>query len=172
MSLSFYDTSIGSYTQILDSVSQVMEKGAAFAGENDIPLDDIVAKRVHEDMMPFHFQVVSVCHHSWGALQGMQSGRFAPPSFKLDKDYSQLQALVNEAREGVASMSEAEVEALADKSLVFAIGEREMPFTNQNFLLTFSLPNFYFHATTIYTLLRESGAPLGKMDFIGKLKIG
>ena len=56
--------------------------------------------------------------------------------------------------------------------MVFAIGDREMPFTNQNFLLTFSLPNFYFHATTTYDILRMLGVPLGKMDFLGRMKIG
>ena len=172
MSISFYDASIGTYQQILDSVAGIMDKGAAFAGENDLALDDFVSKRLHDDMMPFHFQVVSVCHHSWGALQGMRDGRFTPPSFELDKDYGQLQAMVNEAREGVASISESAAAAIADQSMVFALGEREMPFSNQNFLLSFSLPNFYFHATTIYDLLRETGVPLGKMDFLGKMKMG
>jgi hypothetical protein len=71
----------------------------------------------------------------------------------------------------VASFSESEVAELADKSMVFAIGKREMPFTNQNFLLSFSLPNFYFHATTTYDILRMLGVPLGKMDFLGQMKM-
>jgi hypothetical protein len=172
MSISFYDASVGSYQQVLASVAAIMEKGAAFAAENGTDLQEIVGTRLRDDMMPFHFQVVSVCHHSWGALQGMRDGRFAPPSFDLDKSYQELQALVGEAQEGVASISESEAADLADKSMVFAIGKREMPFTNQNFLLSFSLPNFYFHATTSYDILRMLGVPLGKMDFIGQLKMG
>jgi hypothetical protein len=86
--------------------------------------------------------------------------------------YAGLQSLVTEAQEGVASVSEADAEALADQSMVFALGEREMPFTNQNFVLSFSLPNFYFHATTTYDILRMSGIPLGKMDFLGTMKVG
>ncbi|MEM9622424.1 MAG: DUF1993 family protein, partial [Pseudomonadota bacterium] len=73
---------------------------------------------------------------------------------------------------GLASLSESEVDGLADKSLVFKLGEREMPFTNENFLLSFSLPNFYFHATTAYDILRMLGTPLGKMDFLGRLRVG
>lgn len=172
MSISFYDASVGAYQQVLGSVAGVMDKGAAFAAENDVDLQEIVGTKLRDDMMPFHFQVVSVCHHSWGALQGMRDGRFSPPSFELDKSYVELQALVGEAREGVASMSENEVADLADKSMVFVIGDREMPFTNQNFLLSFSLPNFYFHATTTYDILRMLGTPLGKMDFLGQMKIG
>ena len=139
---------------------------------NEHDLQQIVETKLRDDMMPFHFQIVSVCHHSWGALQGMRDGKFVPPSFDLDKDYQGLQALVTEAQEGVASFSESDAADLADKSMVFAIGKREMPFTNQNFLLSFSLPNFYFHATTTYDILRMLGVPLGKMDFLGAMKVG
>jgi hypothetical protein len=172
MSISFYDASVGAYTQVLDSVAAILDKGAAFAAETGLNPQDIVEKRLREDMMPFHFQIVSVCHHSWGALQGMRDGRFSTPSFALDKDYQGLQDLVGEAQAGVASFSEADVAEFAEKSMVFAIGERELPFTNENFLLTFSLPNFYFHATTTYDILRMMGVPLGKMDFLGRLKMG
>ena len=172
MSIPFYDASVGTYQQVLGSVAGILDKGAAFAAESEIEPEEIVATKLRDDMMPFHFQIVSVCHHSWGALQGMRDGRFTPPSFKLDKNYQELQALVGEAQEGVASISEGEAADIADKSMVFAIGDREMPFTNQNFLLSFSLPNFYFHATTTYDILRMLGAPLGKMDFLGKMKVG
>lgn len=172
MSISFYDASVDTYGRILDSLAATLDKGAAFAKENNKDLSEFVHTKLREDMMPLHFQIVSVCHHSWGALQGMQTGKFAPPSFDLDKDYQGLQALVEEARNGVRSLSEADVNGLADKSLVFALGKNELPFTNENFLLTFSLPNFYFHATTTYDILRLLGVPLGKMDFLGQMKIG
>lgn len=172
MSISFYDASVGSYQQVLGSVAGILAKGAEFAASTDMDPQKIVEAKLSDDMMPFHFQVVSVCHHSFGALQGMREGRFAPPSFKLDKDYAGLQALVADAQGGLAALAEDEVEALSDKSMVFAIGEREMPFTNQNFLMSFSLPNFYFHATTTYDILRTLGAPLGKMDFLGQMKVG
>ena len=172
MSISFYDASVGTYEQVLGSVAAILDKGAAFASESGTDPQEIVMTKLREDMMPFHFQIVSVCHHSWGALQGMRDGRFTPPSFDLDKDYQGLQALVGEVQEGVGSFSESDAAELADKSMVFALGERELPFTNPNFLLSFSLPNFYFHATTTYDILRMLGVPLGKMDFLGRMKIG
>jgi hypothetical protein len=172
VSVSFYDASVGSYLQILDAVSGVLDKGASHAAEAGLDLQEVVMTRVREDMMPFHFQVVSVAHHSWGAMQGLQEGIFRPPSFELDKDYAGLQALITEAREGLAGLDESEVEALGGKSVVFKLSKTEMPFTNQNFLLSFSLPNFYFHATTTYDILRMLGVPLGKMQFLGQMKIG
>lgn len=172
MSISFHEASVETYGRILDSVAGVLDNGAAFASDNNKNLNDFVHAKLCDDMMPLHFQVVSVCHHSWGALQGMRDGTFAPPSFELDKDYQGLQALVKEAREGVSSFSEQDANGLADKSLVFDLGKNKIPFTSENFLLTFSLPNFYFHAATTYDILRMLGVPLGKMDFLGAMKIG
>lgn len=172
MSISFYDTSVNSYLQVLEGVAGVLSKGASHAAEKGLDPQEIVMTRLYEDMMPFHFQVVSVAHHSWGAMQGMLKGSFQPPSFELDLDYAGLQALVADAREGLSGLDAAEVEPLADKSTVFKLGDRELPFTNQNFLLSLSLPNFYFHATTTYSILRMLGVPLGKMDYLGQMKMG
>jgi hypothetical protein len=172
MSISFHDASVGSYLQLLDGVTGVLDKGARHAAEAGIDPKDIVMTRLRDDMMPLHFQVVSVAHHSLGAMRGMKAGSFSPPSFDLDKDYAGLQALVREARDGLAALDKAEVEALAEKSMVFKLGKSELPFTNKNFLLSFSLPNFYFHATTTYDILRMLGVPLGKRDFLGAMKMG
>ena len=172
MPISFYDASVGSYLQILEGVSGVLEQGATHAAEAALDLQEVVMTRLREDMMPFHFQVVSLAHHSWGAIQGLQKGEFRPPSFDLDKDYAGLQAIVAEARTGLSGLDAADIEALAEGSLVFKLGKNEMPFTARNFLLSFSLPNFYFHATTTYDILRTLGVPLGKRLFLGPMKIG
>ena len=172
MSVSFHEVSVGSYLQVLGGVAGVLDKGASHAAEAGLDLQELIMTRQRDDMMPFHFQVVSVAHHSWGAMQGLQKGSFSPPSFDLDKDYAGLQALVAEARDGLAGLDAAKVEVLAEKSIVFKLGKTELPFTNRNFLLSFSLPNFYFHATTTYDILRMLGVPLGKMDFLGPMKVG
>lgn len=172
MSISFHDASVGSYLQLLDGLTGVLAKGESHAAEAGLDLQDVVMTRLREDMMPFHFQVVSAAHHSWGAIQGMQKGEFRPPSFDLDKSYAELKALVGEARDSLAALGQGEVEALADGSLVFKVGKNEIPFTNRNYLLSFSLPNFYFHVTTTYDILRLLGVPLGKRDYIGQLKMG
>ncbi len=73
--------------------------------------------------------------------------------------------------EGLRRLSREEVDALSGRDMVFQIGERKVPFTTDNFLLSFSLPNFYFHATTAYDILRTKGVPLGKRDFLGRMRI-
>ncbi len=172
MSLSFYDTSVTSYLQVLEGIAGVLDKGASHAAETGLDLQEMVMARLHDDMMPLHFQIVSLAHHSWGAIQGLQQGSFSPPSFELDMDYASLQAVVATAREKLAELDAAEVESLAGNSMIFKIGKKEIPFTNEHFLLSFSLPNFYFHATTTYSILRMLGVPLGKMDYLGQMKIG
>lgn len=172
MSISFYDTSVNSYLQVLEGVTGVLDKGATHAAEAGLDLQDLVMTRLHEDMMPLHFQIVSAAHHSWGAVEGMLKGSFSPPSFELDMDYASLQAVIADASNKLAALDVGEVEDLADKTMTFHLGKNDLPFTNQNFLLSMSLPNFYFHATTTYDILRMAGVPLGKVDYLGPLKIG
>ena len=63
------------------------------------------------------------------------------------------------------------MDALAGRDVIFQMRDRKVPFTAENFLLSFSLPNFYFHATTAYDILRTKGVPLGKRDFLGRMRI-
>ena len=64
------------------------------------------------------------------------------------------------------------MESLSNQKMIFRLGEMEIPFTTDNFLASFSKPNFYFHATTTYSILRQMGVPLGKRDFLGNMKMG
>ncbi len=172
MSLSFYDVSVGTYLQIAGATQAFMATAADHFQAQGTPLDDVVNARLADDMNTFHFQAVCVVHHSLGAVKGMQSGEFRPPSGYADTDYAGLQQLVGDAVAKLEALTPAEVNALADGQLMFKLGDNALPFTNQNFLLSFSLPNFYFHATTAYDLLRSLGAPLGKRDFLGQLRVG
>jgi hypothetical protein len=123
-------------------------------------------------MLPFQFQVISVYHHSLGAIKGIRDGTFTPPPSMPELDYAGLQKLVEDAATELQALSKDEVEALASKNLLFKAGKFEIPFTAVNFILSFSLPNFYFHAATAYDMLRIQGVPLGKMDFLGTMRVG
>ncbi len=171
MSASFYDLTVGTYSQIVEAAVGVLQKGADHCQQNGISLDDVVDSRLIDDMANFHFQVVCITHHSLEALNGMRSGEFLPPSYE-PMDYAALQTLTATTLESLNRLSVDEVNGLADGNLVFKLGGNEIPFTNVNFALSFSLPNFYFHATTAYDLLRAKGVPLGKRDFLGAMKMG
>ena len=171
MAFSLYDASVGNYLQILGAVSSFLDKSLAHFREKGIDPAEIVETRLAPDMLPFRFQIVSVAHHSRGAIEAAKNGIFVPPSGKPDLDYAALQALVTEARHELSALTPESVNALAGRDVTFKLGERALPFTAEDFLMSFSLPNFFFHATTAYDILRHKGAPLGKRDFMGKLKL-
>ncbi|MEH6588984.1 MAG: DUF1993 domain-containing protein [Halioglobus sp.] len=171
MAISLYDISISSYLQFLGATKGFMARGAAHAQENGIDLATIVDKRLYPDMLPFSFQVISVFHHSLGAINGVRSGVFSPPPAMAGIDYAGLQGLVDQAIEELGAVTRDEVEGFEGKAMKFQMGDFEMPFKTEDFLLSFSLPNFYFHITTAYDILRMEGVPLGKLDFMGAVKV-
>ena len=171
MPTSLYDLSVASYQQTVDAVGGFLAKGLDHCqGCGDDPAKFVEA-RLAEDMLPLRFQIVSVAHHSLGAIEGMKSGVFSPPGRSEALDYTGLQKLLADTSEGLRKLTPDEVNALSGRDMIFQIGERKVPFTTDNFVLSFSLPNFYFHATTAYDILRTNGVPLGKRDFMGRLKL-
>jgi len=172
MSTSLYDMSVGTYLQIVQGAQKVMQKGADHFAAQGIDTAEVVATSLFADMAPLHFQAVCVAHHSMGAVKALQNGEFAPPSGYGEMDYAGLQGLLAATGEELAGLDADAVNALSGGKVVFKMGGNEIPFSTENFILSFSLPNFYFHATTLYDILRLKGVPLGKIDFLGPLKIG
>ncbi len=170
MAISLYDLSVTSYLQTLGGVIGFMEKGLAHCTANGTDPNDIVETRLIADMLPFRFQVQSVAHHSLGAIEGVKKGVFSPPSGP-DLDYRGLQKLVTDARDALAKLTPAEVNALEGRDVVFQLRDMKIPFTAEGFLMSFSLPNFYFHAATAYDILRLKGVKLGKRDYMGQMRM-
>jgi hypothetical protein len=170
MATSLYDISVRSYLQILGGLSTAMQKGAAHAAENNIDMKELINFRLRDDMLPFKFQVIATCHQSLGCLKGLRTGSFAPPPDMPDIDYAGLQQLVSETIEELGAMTEGDINALSNNDVIFKMGSMELPFQGEDFILSFSLPNFYFHATTTYDMLRIKGTPLGKLDFLGAVR--
>ena len=171
MAFSLYDATVANYLQILGAVGGFLDKSLTHFCERGIDPTEIVEARLAPDMLPLRFQIVSVAHHSRGAMEAAKNGVFVPPSGKPDLDYAALQALVTEARNALSALTPEAVNALIGRDVTFKVADRVLPFTAEGFLMSFSLPNFFFHATTAYDLLRHKGAPLGKRDFVGRLKM-
>src|SRR5215467_9855116 len=98
MAFSLYDATVANYLQILGAVTGFLEKSLTHFQENGIDPGEIVQSRLAHDMQPLRFQIVSVAHHSRGAMEAAKTGVFTPPSAKPDLDYAALQALVRDAR--------------------------------------------------------------------------
>ena len=172
MPLSFYEVSVESYLRTLRAIDTILQRTERHAAETELNLDTLTSYRLHNDMLPFSFQVISVWHHSMGAIRGMKAGLFEPPPQMAGMNFGKCRALISEAVGELESASVDEINSLIDKAMVFRLGTQEIPFTTGGFLTSFSIPNFYFHAATTYDVLRIHGVPLGKIDFLGALKIG
>ncbi|HMN71758.1 MAG TPA: DUF1993 domain-containing protein [Rhodoblastus sp.] len=170
MAISLYDVSIAGFLQALTGVAGFLEKGRAHFADKPGALEEIVESRLWPDMLPFRFQVISVVHHSQGAIEGVRKGTFSP---RMDgpKDYAGLQQIVADARTMLKAVTREEIDALEGKDMFFEFRDVKLPFTAENFLMSFSTPNLHFHAATAYDLLRMKGAPLGKRDFTGPMRI-
>jgi hypothetical protein len=166
MSISLYDVTVASYRRVINGSIRVLAKGEAHCREQGVDPDTLVECRLVEDMLPLHYQVTSVAHHSLGALQALESGVFEPPPKGPELDYSGISQVLVNTEQALAQLTPEGVNGLADRQLVFKLGDREMPYEATNFMLSFSMPNFYFHATTLYAILRQQGVPVGKLDYL------
>lgn len=170
MSASLYDATVMTFVQTLGAVEGFLARGLDHCRANGIEPKDIVETRLYHDMLPFRFQVVSTVSHSIGAIEAVRKGVFSPPATP-ELDYEGLQKMVSTARESLKKLAAEEVNGFAGRDVKFEFRDRSIPFTAENFLMSFSTPNFFFHASMAYGILRSKGVPLGKRDFMGQLRI-
>ena len=171
MTFSLYSAIIPSYRQILDSISGLLGKAQAFCNDKGIAAHDIIQARLAPDMLPFAYQVKSTAVHSLGAIEGVRKGVFSPDMTPSPESFEALGALITKTLAALEAIDAAEVDAFVGRDMRFEFRDRRIDFSAENFLLSFSQPNFYFHATTAYDILRWKGVPLGKRDFAGALRI-
>jgi uncharacterized protein len=170
MSIALYDVTVPNFLQVLGSLRGVLDKGLDYAKTKSLSADSLAEARLIEDMFPLSLQVQRVADHSSGALRDVQQGKFSMPSM-TPVDYAGMQRLLAEAEASVKGWTRASVNALEGREVIFDLGSRRSSFVAEAFLLSFSLPNFYFHATTAYDVLRAKGVPIGKRDFLGQLRL-
>jgi hypothetical protein len=170
MAFSLYAATVPSYRQILDAVSGLLRTAEDFCAEKGIAPRDIIQARLADDMQPFAYQVKSTAVHSIGAIEGVRRGVFSPDVTPPPESFAALKARIAESIAALEAIEAAEVDAFVGRDMRFVFGDRHLDFTAENFLLSFSQPNFYFHASTTYDILRWKGVPIGKRDFLGKTR--
>jgi len=171
MSMSLYAATVPSYLQILGSIAHLLDKAEAFCAAKAVPASELIEARLAPDMLPFAYQVKSTAVHSIGAIEGVRSGVFAPDRTPWPASFAGLRARIEDARAALRAIDRVELDGLVGRDMRFELGEHRMDFTAEDFLLSFSQPNFYFHATTAYAILRMKGVELGKRDYMGVLRL-
>jgi len=171
MSISLYDAIVPSYLQLLTAVSNLLDKTQAFCTEKGLDPNSLLQARLADDMHPLVYQVKSTKVHSLGAIEGVRKGTFSPDISTPPQSFPDLKTQVSETMTALKAIEPAEMESFIGREVRFVFGERQIPYTAENFLLSFSQPNFYFHATTAYDILRWKGVPIGKRDFLGRPRL-
>jgi hypothetical protein len=170
MATSLYDLSVASFLQTGTAVAGFLDRTARHCAETGADPDDFVDARLIDDMAPFHFQIEALSHHCVWGMEAVKTGVFDPPALIGPIPFADLQAMIARAVTALEALTPDEVNRWAGKDLDLQIGPRRLAFTSETFLLSFSLPNFHFHAVTAYDILRMKGVPLGKRDYEGQLR--
>ena len=171
MTVSLHTAVVGAYLQTLPKIAALVDKAEAHCRDNGLSDEALTGASLAPDMWPFAKQVMSVTDHSARAIACLDAGVFGPNLTPAPTDFASLRGHVADAIAQLEAVDPTAFDARADDDMRFEFGTRVMPFTVADFLLTFSLPNFHFHATSAYAVLRSQGLPIGKMDYLGAMRL-
>ncbi|WFU13574.1 DUF1993 domain-containing protein [Bradyrhizobium sp. CB3481] len=167
MTISLHDASVGVFVPYLGNLSILLDKASAHAEARNIDPNVLLNMRLSPTMYNLKQQVAEANRHAVVA-GALLAGR-APHTFsESDPDIAELKARISAAIDFVQALPRAKIDAAADKEVAFTFkngGQRT--FTGKSLLLTFSVPQFFFHVTTAYDILRHAGLDLAKKDFLG-----
>lgn len=171
MAFSLHAATIPPFLQILGSVARLVEKAEAHCAERGLPAEELIGARLAPDMLPFAYQVKSTAEHSIGAIEAVRRGVFSPSLAAPPDSFAGLRDKIAEARAALEVIDKGEVDSFVGRDMRFEFKDFRLDFTAEGFLTSFSLPNFYFHATTAYDVLRMKGLAIGKRDFMGQMSV-
>jgi hypothetical protein len=167
MPLSLHAATIPSKLQILGAGLGWLDKAESCG----IAEAELVGAKLIDDMLPFAYQVKSMAVHSQGAIEGVRKGVFSPDMSEPPTTIVGLRDKLRGAIAFLENVTEDEMEGFFGQDMRFEFRDKKVPFTAEDFLLTFSQTNFYFHAVTAYGVLRAKGVAVGKLDYLGALRI-
>jgi len=167
MSLTLYDISIPVFLRAFDNLTEILKKGEAFADENGIPHAQLLEARLYEDMLPLTGQI----------QRASDSAKFVPirvggvenlPMADEETTFADLHARIRKTADFLKAVDPAGMADKEDIEVVIKTRSGSTTFNGKSYVLNFALPNFFFHVTTAYAILRHKGVPVGKLDFIGR----
>ena len=167
MPFSLYQASVPVYMRRLEALSAILDKAAAYASKRKIDPAVLIQARLYPDMLPLARQVQIACSH---AIRGAARLSGAEPASVEDKagSFDDLKALIANTLEFLKGVDAKKIDGTEDREITFPVGDRKMTQKGGDYLLHFSMPNFYFHLTTAYDILRNNGLEIGKADFMGE----
>ncbi len=167
MKISMYQTSVPTFIRMLNNLAAILEKAAAHAETKKIDPEVLVNSRLYPDMLPLVQQIQIASDGAKGGaarLAGLE-----PPKFEdNEKTFPELIARINKTIAYLNTLKPEQIDGSEERTITLAMRTRTLTFQGMPYLLNHVLPNFYFHVTTAYGILRHCGVELGKRDFLGK----
>lgn len=166
MTISMYQASVPVFSARLKALSNILAAGEKSAAERKIDPQVFLASRLAPDMFALTRQVQIATDHAKGAPSRL-AGREAPKYEDNEASFADLHARIDKTVVHLASFSAVDIDGSDEKTIALKLGGQEMSMSGMQYLLGVAMPNFYFHVTTAYDILRHNGVPLGKAMFLG-----
>jgi hypothetical protein len=163
-----YQASVPAFVQMLNNLSAILDKAEAHAANRKIEPEVLLNYRLAADMLPFVRQIQIAADLAKGAAARL-AGIEVPKHDDTEKTFADLKARLAKTVAFVQSFEASDIDGSEDRDINLTLGEHTMSFKGQPYLVHFVMPNFYFHCTTAYDILRHCGVELGKRDFIGTI---
>lgn len=166
MTLSMYQASVPTFVHTLEAMSKILDKAEAFCTAKKIDPSVIVGARLAPDMFPLSRQIQIACDFAKGASARL-AGVDVPTYEDNEKTIADLKARIAKTVDFVKGLKPVQIDGSEDRDINLKIAGNPHTFKGQPYLVTFAIPNYYFHLTTAYAILRHNGVELGKGDFLG-----
>lgn len=166
MTISMYQASVPVMIRQLENVSAFLIKAEEYAEEQGIDAQELLDGKLAADMFAFPRQIQIMSDVAKGGASRL-AGQDAPSFADEEKTFAELRERIAKTVAYLKTFSAADIDGSEEREIILKIAGNEMPFTGQAFLLSFVLPNVFFHATAAYAILRNKGVPLGKRDYLG-----
>jgi hypothetical protein len=167
MTISMYAASIPVFTQMLNSLKDILSKAEAHAAEKKIDPNVLLQARLFPDMLPLTRQVQIATDFAKG-VSARLAGADVPAYEDNEQTFADLQARIAKTLALIEGLKPAQIDGSERREIVLRPGTpKEQKFAGQSYLLNYGLPQFFFHVTTAYAILRHNGVEIGKRDFMG-----
>jgi hypothetical protein len=165
MPVSMYQISIPSFQKHLSALEAILDKAAAYAGARKIEPSVLLNSRLYPDMFNLTRQIQAACDFAKGASARL-AGVPIPSVPDTESTIPELKERIAKTLAFMETIKPEQMEGSDARSITLKVGPNDMTFNGSDYLLHFALPNFYFHCTTAYAILRHNGLEIGKRDFM------
>ena len=170
MPLSLHAAFVPSALQMIGTAKHLVNKTEEWCAQQECDASRILEARLIDDMLPFTYQIKSVAEHTAGAIEGVKGGVYGPDLNPPPGTFDALREKLDGAKDVLNALTEEEMESWMGRDMRFEFKTTRLDFTAEDFLLSFSQPNFYFHASAAYSIARHLGVGIGKTDFLGRMR--